>query len=55
LTIKKIVGYDGKLYFNDTKPDGTMVKLTNPSKLNDLGWTHKVELEQGIKMIMNGI
>ncbi|MFT7005004.1 MAG: GDP-L-fucose synthase [Sulfurimonas sp.] len=51
LTIKKIVGYDGELYFNDTKPDGTMIKLTNPSKLHSLGWKHKVELEDGIKMM----
>lgn len=49
LTIKKIVGYDGELYFNDTKPDGTMVKLTDPSKLHSLGWKHKVELEEGIQ------
>lgn len=48
-TIKKIVGYDGELYFNNTKPDGTMVKLTDPSKLHALGWRHKVELEEGIK------
>ncbi len=49
LTIKTIVGYKGKLYFNDTKPDGTMVKLTDPSKLHSLGWKHKVELEDGVK------
>jgi GDP-L-fucose synthase len=51
LTIKKIVGYQGELYFNDTKPDGTMVKLTDPSKLHALGWKHKVELEDGIKTV----
>ena len=51
LTIKKIVGYEGELYFNDTKPDGTMVKLTDPSKLRALGWKHKVELEEGIRMV----
>ena len=51
LTIKHIVGYDGELYFNDTKPDGTMIKLTDPSKLHDLGWKHKVELEDGIRMM----
>ncbi len=50
-TIKEIVGYDGELYFNDTKPDGTMIKLTNPSKLHALGWKHKVELEDGIRTI----
>ena len=48
LIIKKIVGYEGELYFNDTKPDGTMVKLTDPSKLHTLGWKHSVELEDGI-------
>ena len=51
LTIKKIVGYKGELYFNDIKPDGTMIKLTNPFKLNDLGWKYKIVLEDGIRMI----
>jgi len=51
LTIKKIVGYQGELYFNDTKPDGTMVKLTDPSKLHSLGWKHTVELEDGIRTV----
>ena len=50
-TIKKIVGYEGKFYFNASKPDGTMVKLTDPSKLNALGWKHSVELEEGIQKI----
>jgi GDP-L-fucose synthase len=50
-TIKKIVGYRGELYFNDTKPDGTMVKLTDPSKLHSLGWKHTVELEEGIRTV----
>jgi GDP-L-fucose synthase len=51
LTIKKIVGYEGELYFDDTKPDGTMVKLTDPSKLHALGWKHTVELEEGIRRV----
>ena len=50
-TIKRIVGYQGELYFNTEKPDGTMVKLTDPSKLHELGWKHKVELEEGIGMM----
>jgi GDP-L-fucose synthase len=50
-TIKKIVGYEGELYFNTSKPDGTMIKLTDPSKLHQLGWKHKVELEDGIKLM----
>jgi GDP-L-fucose synthase len=49
--IKDIVGYEGELYFNTSKPDGTMVKLTNPSKLHNLGWRHKVKLEDGIKKV----
>ncbi len=51
LTIKKIVGYKGELYFNVSKPDGTMIKLTDPSKLHSLGWKHKIELEDGISTV----
>jgi len=51
MLIKKIVGYKGELYFNTEKPDGTMIKLTDPSKLHSLGWKHKVELEEGIKTV----
>lgn len=47
--IQNIVDFKGKLYFNSDKPDGTMIKLTDPSKLHNLGWKHKVELEDGIK------
>jgi len=50
-TIKKIVGYEGELYFDSSKPDGTMVKLTDPSKLHALGWRHTVELEEGIRRV----
>jgi len=48
LMIKEIVGYNGELYFNSDKPDGTMVKLTDVSKLHSLGWKHRVDLEEGI-------
>lgn len=48
-TIKEIVGFKGELYFNADKPDGTMKKLTDPTKLHSLGWHHKVELEEGIE------
>jgi GDP-L-fucose synthase len=47
--IQKIIGFKGSLNFNTDKPDGTMVKLTDPSKLHSLGWKHEVELEDGIK------
>lgn len=47
--IQGIIGFKGELTFNIDKPDGTMFKLTDPSKLHSLGWKHKVELEDGIK------
>jgi GDP-L-fucose synthase len=46
--IKQIVGFEGELYFNSDKPDGTMKKLTDVSKLHSLGWKHSVKLEDGI-------
>jgi GDP-L-fucose synthase len=49
--IQNIIGFKGELVFNTNKPDGTMVKLTDPSKLHSLGWKHKVELEEGVKMM----
>jgi GDP-L-fucose synthase len=49
--IKDIVGFNGELLVNTEKPDGTMKKLTNPSKLNSLGWKYTTNLEQGIKNI----
>ncbi len=52
-TIKEIVGFSGNLYFNSDKPDGTMIKLTDPSKLHALGWRHKVELAVGIQTMYN--
>ena len=49
--VKSIIRFEGKLVFNAEKPDGTMQKLTNPSKLHELGWKYKMELEKGIKKI----
>ena len=43
------VGYQGKLTFDSTKPDGTMRKLTDPSKLHALGWHHKIDIEEGVQ------
>jgi len=48
-TIKEIVGFQGELYFNADKPDGTMKKLTDINKLHGLGWKHTVELSDGIE------
>ena len=51
--VKKIIGFSGELKFNISKPDGTMRKLTDPSKLNKLGWKHSVGVEEGIGLIYN--
>lgn len=49
--IKKVIGFNGNFVFNENKPDGTLKKLTDVSKLRGLGWKHKIELEEGIKKI----
>ncbi|QPH98678.1 GDP-L-fucose synthase [Campylobacter concisus] len=49
--VKNIIGFKGELYFNDNRPDGTILKLTDPSKLHSLGWKHKVEIEDGLKTL----
>jgi GDP-L-fucose synthase len=49
--IVKTVGYEGRIVFNNDKPDGTMRKLTDPSKLHALGWHHTIEIEEGIERI----
>ena len=49
-TIVKIIGYTGKLVFDTTKPDGTPRKLLDVTRLHSLGWKHRINLEEGIKM-----
>ena len=48
-----IVGFKGKLTFNAYKPDGTMRKLTDPSKLHSLGWHHKIEIAEGVQRLFD--
>ena len=50
LLIKKVVGFEGELKFDSTKPDGTPRKLMDVSKLHSLGWKHQIELEEGIQL-----
>ncbi|MGC9150538.1 MAG: GDP-L-fucose synthase family protein [Microbacter sp.] len=50
-TIQSTVGFKGSLRFNTEKPDGTMRKLTDPSKLNQLGWKHTIHIEKGIQLL----
>jgi GDP-L-fucose synthase len=47
-TVSKIVGYQGKLVFDTTKPDGTPRKLLDVSRLHAMGWRHRISLEDGI-------
>ena len=47
--IKAITGFKGDLVFNTSKPDGTLRKLTDVSKLHSLGWHHQTEIEEGVK------
>lgn len=50
LLIKEVVGYEGSLTFDTTKPDGTPRKLMDVSKLHALGWKHRVDLKQGLTL-----
>ncbi|MDP4290363.1 MAG: GDP-L-fucose synthase, partial [Bacteroidota bacterium] len=52
LLIKEKVGFKGNIVFNPSKPDGTMRKLTDPSKLHRLGWHHTIEIDEGIERMM---
>jgi GDP-L-fucose synthase len=51
LLIKEIIGYQGKLEFDASKPDGTPRKLMDTSKLTNLGWSPKISLKDGIEMV----
>ncbi|MBC6491011.1 GDP-L-fucose synthase family protein [Flavihumibacter stibioxidans] len=51
LLVKKIVGYEGEIVHDLSKPDGTPRKLMNVDKLHSFGWKHQIELEQGIASV----
>ena len=53
ILIKDTIGYTGELVFNTSKPDGTPRKLMDVSYLHNLGWQHKVQLNEGIQMAYN--
>ena len=48
--VKDTVGFEGEIVWNSAMPDGTPRKLCDVTKLHELGWTHKVELEEGVKL-----
>ena len=51
--VVKAVGFEGAVEFDATKPDGTMRKLIDVSKLHSLGWTHRVEIEDGVQKLFD--
>ena len=53
--VKDKIGFNGELTFNTTKPDGTPRKLLDVTKLNKLGWKNKIELHDGIEMVINDL
>ncbi len=48
--VKETVGFEGEIIWNSSMPDGTPRKLCDVTKLHNLGWMHKVELEEGVKL-----
>ena len=51
--IKEIVGFEGSVVFDTSKPDGTPRKLMDVGRINGLGWKYKIELEDGIRSVYN--
>jgi len=51
--VVKAVGFEGTVEFDASKPDGTMRKLIDVNKLHSLGWTHKVEIEDGVQRLFD--
>jgi len=52
LKIKNLVAYTGTLSFDSSKPDGTPRKLMSTKKLELLGWTHRITLEEGLRRVI---
>jgi len=53
--IKKVVGFEGEILFDKTKPDGTPRKLMDVTKLNELGWKASISLEDGIRSVYENV
>lgn len=53
LVVKKVVGYQGNIVYDSSKPDGTPRKLLDVSKLHNKGWHHNVSLQEGIEIVYN--
>ena len=48
--VKKTVGFEGEIVWDASMPDGTPRKLTDVTRLHELGWTHRIELEEGVRL-----
>jgi GDP-L-fucose synthase len=48
MTIKKVIGFEGLIQFDSKRPDGSPQKLIDSSRINDLGWQPKTDLESGL-------
>ena len=53
MLIKNVIGFEGQLVWDSSKPDGTFRKLLDVSKINRLGWKEKIDLKEGVKMVYN--
>ena len=51
--MKEVVGYDGGIGYDDSRPDGTPRKLLDVTRLLNLGWSPKISIEEGIKNTYN--
>jgi GDP-L-fucose synthase len=51
--VVKAVGFEGEVEFDASKPDGTMRKMIDVSKLHSLGWHHKIEIEEGVQKLFD--
>ena len=49
--VKKVVGFQGVISWDSSKPDGTFQKLMDVSRLRELGWKASIDLEEGIKRV----
>jgi GDP-L-fucose synthase len=49
--IKELIGFEGRIVLDATKPDGTPRKILDVSKLHSLGWRHKISLEDGLRKV----
>lgn len=52
-TIQRVVGHEGEIVWDNSKPDGTPRKLMDITKMHELGWKHKIKLEEGVKKTYN--